>query len=50
MDVRGRTEYTNGDIYQRDWEGHQRNGFGKLVRSDGLKYEGSWKDDVPSDI
>ncbi len=39
--------YKNGSVYDGEWEGNKRNGYGVLVRPDGMKYEGEWKDDKP---
>ena len=45
---KGIFRYKNGDVYEGDWTGGKRNGFGKLTAADGkVKYQGEWKDNHP---
>ena len=38
--------YSNGDIYNGDWENNNRHGKGKIIYQDGDIYEGEFENDI----
>ena len=41
----GRTEHTNGDVYEGNWMEDKKHGQGKTIFSDGAVYDGEWAAD-----
>ena len=46
MQGKGHAEYTNGDVYDGNWEGDVRSGHGTTKCADGELYEGNFQDDT----
>lgn len=39
-------QYDDGSVYEGEWSGNARNGYGTLTLANGETYEGNWADDL----
>ena len=46
-DGKGVMKFSNGDVYDGDWENGKMNGKGAMLYHDGTFYQGDWKDGKP---
>ena len=46
-DGKGVMKFSNGDVYDGDWENGKMNGKGAMLYHDGVFYQGDWKDGKP---
>jgi len=40
-------KYPDGTVYEGEWQGSKREGYGTWTRPDGMQYEGQWLNDKP---